>query len=350
MSHGLEIERRPVPARRTVVDHAGLGRSAVPCSKRHPTSNASSAARAVGRSMVAAVAQILARTQLSLPMRVQTIAVALQMSSRSARRGSTCVSWRSPRRWSGRYGRRPSGLSRINGSARAEPCLLAGRMRCGGKIPHGRRRKSGRGRSAGRRHRARDHAGRADGRPVADRDRARLSGAHLALDRERASRASSSTRGCSPSTRKRRFAYYRIASPLVAAHAGKHQGGRRDRGAAAAPAALGARTTRCASPAPATTIWPASVGVAIADALVARGHVVLSDEGGEVTRRGRAVPLLVRRRSRAARRQPAHVLPALPRLERAPLSHQGRRRRRRSSAAAWSSAGSSASATAARCG
>ena len=57
-------------------------------------------------------------------------------------------------------------------------------------------------------------------------------------------------------TRKRRFAYYRIASPLVAAHDGKHQGGRRDRGDAAPPAALGERRRRSASPAAATTISP----------------------------------------------------------------------------------------------
>ena len=44
---------------------------------------------------------------------------------------------------------------------------------------------------------------------------------------------------------------------------------------------------RCGLRAPATTTWPAGrLGVAIADALVARGHVVLSEDGGEVTPTG----------------------------------------------------------------
>ena len=67
-------------------------------------------------------------------------------------------------------------------------------------------------------------------------------------------------------------------------------------------------------------------GVAIADALVARGHVVLSDEGGEVTPAGERFLCSFGVDLRAAA-QPAHLLPAVPRLERTALSHQGRGRR-----------------------
>jgi hypothetical protein len=88
-------------------------------------------------------------------------------------------------------------------------------------------------------YRARHHAGRADGRPVADRDRACLPRARLAVDRERASgqaRQRASSRGDAE-------APLQLLPLGVAArrrHARKHQSGRRDRSAAAAPAALGA--------------------------------------------------------------------------------------------------------------
>ena len=86
-------------------------------------------------------------------------------------------------------------------------------------------------------------------------------------------------------TRQRRFAYYRIASPLVAPHAGKHQGGGSDRDAAAAPSALGAR--RCAL---LCALLLRSSGRSMRCRHYRRvdppGHVVLSDDGGELTPSG----------------------------------------------------------------
>ena len=107
------------------------------------------------------------------------------------------------------------------------------------RIAHGRRRKSGRGRSAGRRHRACHHAGGADGRPVADRDRARIPGARLAFDRERTPHQA---RQCAAHRRHAQAALQLLPHRLAAGrqHAGEHQGGRRDRGAAAPSAAFAA--------------------------------------------------------------------------------------------------------------
>jgi DNA-binding transcriptional ArsR family regulator len=84
-------------------------------------------------------------------------------------------------------------------------------------------------------------------------------------------------------THKRRFSYYRIASPLVAtmlesikvvaAIEVRH------------PAiSRGQQTTmHSVLPEVATITWLAGSELAVTDALVAMGHIVLIDEGGEVT-------------------------------------------------------------------
>jgi DNA-binding transcriptional ArsR family regulator len=86
-------------------------------------------------------------------------------------------------------------------------------------------------------------------------------------------------------TRKRRFAYYRIASPLVAqmlesikAVAAIEVPPRHQPRSAADEALHFARTCY--------DHLAGSVGVAIADALSAAGHVILSDDGGELTDSG----------------------------------------------------------------
>ncbi len=86
-------------------------------------------------------------------------------------------------------------------------------------------------------------------------------------------------------TRKRRFAYYRIASPLVAAMM-------ESLGAVAAievPPRHRPRSAEDEAVRFARTCYDhlaGRLGVAVADALAARGHVVLTDEGGEVTAAG----------------------------------------------------------------
>jgi DNA-binding transcriptional ArsR family regulator len=86
-------------------------------------------------------------------------------------------------------------------------------------------------------------------------------------------------------TRERRFAYYRIASPLVArmmesikAVAAIEVPPRHRPRSAEEEAQLFARSCY--------DHLAGHVGVAVADALAARGHVVLNDEGGEVTPAG----------------------------------------------------------------
>ncbi|MBX9823552.1 MAG: helix-turn-helix domain-containing protein [Xanthobacteraceae bacterium] len=86
-------------------------------------------------------------------------------------------------------------------------------------------------------------------------------------------------------TRKRRFAYYRIASPLVArmmesikAVAAIEVPPRHRPRSAEEEAQLFARSCY--------DHLAGYVGVAVADALAARDHVVLNDEGGEVTAAG----------------------------------------------------------------
>jgi DNA-binding transcriptional ArsR family regulator len=86
-------------------------------------------------------------------------------------------------------------------------------------------------------------------------------------------------------TRKRRFSYYRIASPLVAAMlesikvvAAIEVPPRRQPRSASDDALRFARSCY--------DHLAGQVGVAITDALVAMGHIVLTDEGGEVTSSG----------------------------------------------------------------
>ena len=92
-------------------------------------------------------------------------------------------------------------------------CFRAGARRA--SIGHGRRGKPGRSRCAGRRHRARHHAGGADGRAGADRS-------ELAIVASISRPTASGHLGKLVDARllavtsKRRFRYYRIASPLVA--------------------------------------------------------------------------------------------------------------------------------------
>jgi DNA-binding transcriptional ArsR family regulator len=119
-------------------------------------------------------------------------------------------------------------------------------------------------------------------------------------------------------TRKRRFSYYRIASPLVATMlesikvvAAIEVPPRHQPRSAHDDALRFARSCY--------DHLAGKLGVAITDALVAMGHISLTDEGGF----GRALPLRVRRRSDAA---DSVELPALSRLERASLSPQGTRR------------------------
>lgn len=86
-------------------------------------------------------------------------------------------------------------------------------------------------------------------------------------------------------TRKRRFAYYRIASPLVA--------GMMESIKAVAAIELPPRHRPRSAEEEAQRFarscydhLAGRVGVAVADALAARGHVLLGDEGGEVTAAG----------------------------------------------------------------
>jgi DNA-binding transcriptional ArsR family regulator len=83
-------------------------------------------------------------------------------------------------------------------------------------------------------------------------------------------------------TRKRRFAYYRIASPLVAGMLESIK----LVAALETPPRHRPRSARDDALRFARTCYDhlaGQCGVAITDALVARGHVVLSDDGGEVT-------------------------------------------------------------------
>ena len=86
-------------------------------------------------------------------------------------------------------------------------------------------------------------------------------------------------------TRKRRFAYYRIASPLVAAMMESLKAV----AAIEVPPRHRPRSAEDEAVRFARTCYDhlaGRVGVAVADALAARGHVVLTDDGGEVTQAG----------------------------------------------------------------
>ena len=123
--------------------------------------------------------------------------------------------------------------------------------------------------------------------------------------------------------RDRRFSYYRIASPLVATMlesikvvAAIEVPPRRQPRSANEDALCFARSCY--------DHLAGRVGVAVTDALVAMGHIVLTDEGGEVTSSGErflsAFGADLRPRTRRIFCQP------LSRLERASLSPQGTRR------------------------
>jgi len=99
-------------------------------------------------------------------------------------------------------------------------------------------------------------------------------------------------------TRSRRFQLLRIASPcrtmlesikVVAAH----------RGATPPSAAVSKRRHALRFAEVATIIWLARSESLLPMPLVAMGHIVLTDEGGEVTSSGRAFLFRVRRRSDA---------------------------------------------------
>ena len=86
-------------------------------------------------------------------------------------------------------------------------------------------------------------------------------------------------------TRKRRFAYYRIASPLVA----QMLESLKAVAAIEVPPRHRPRSAEEEAQRFARSCYDhlaGQVGVAVADALAARGYVVLSDEGGEVTAAG----------------------------------------------------------------
>ena len=86
-------------------------------------------------------------------------------------------------------------------------------------------------------------------------------------------------------TRKRRFSYYRLASPLVAAMLE----GIKLVAAIEVPPRHRPRSAQDEAMRFARTCYDhlaGRAGVALADALVAQGHIVLSDDGGEVTPAG----------------------------------------------------------------
>ena len=124
-------------------------------------------------------------------------------------------------------------------------------------------------------------------------------------------------------THKRRFSYYRIASPLVATMlesikvvAAIEVPPRRQPRSANDDALRFARSCY--------DHLAGQVGVAVTDALVAMGHIILTDEGGEVTSSGGR--FLSAFGADLRPRNSADFLPALSRLERASLSPQGTRR------------------------
>ena len=123
-------------------------------------------------------------------------------------------------------------------------------------LDHGRRRKSGRGRGARRRHRARDDPGCPDGRPGVDRRRTRILRPHLPPDRQRAPRPSWSRRGWWRSPSRGAIATtasHRRWSRTCWKASSRLPPSRCRRAISRAPSV----TRRCASRAPVTTIWPA---------------------------------------------------------------------------------------------
>ena len=128
-------------------------------------------------------------------------------------------------------------------------------------------------------------------------------------------------------TRRRRFNYYRIASPLVA----QMLESIKVVAAIEMPPRYQPRSLRDDAMRFARTCYDHLAGVAavaIADALVARDYIVLGDDGGEVTLGRRAFPRRFRCRFVGAVAWPPDFLPAVPGLERTAISHRRSRGRR----------------------
>jgi len=122
-------------------------------------------------------------------------------------------------------------------------------------------------------------------------------------------------------TRKRRFNYYRIASPLLA----QMLESMKTVAAIEVPPRYQPRSLRDDALRFARTCYDHLAGlvaVAIADALVARGCVVLDADGGEVTESGARGSWRILAHSWRRDRAAEYFLPAVPRLERAALSRR----------------------------
>ena len=127
-------------------------------------------------------------------------------------------------------------------------------------------------------------------------------------------------------TRRRRFNYYRIASPLVA----QMLESMKVVAALEVPPRYQPRSMRDDAMRFARTCYDHLAGVvavAIADALVARDYVELGDDGGEVTSGGARFLGEFGADLSGAVARPPDLLPAMPGLERAALSHCRPRRR-----------------------
>ncbi len=147
-------------------------------------------------------------------------------------------------------------------------------------------------------------------------------------------------------TRQGRFRYYRIASPLVARMLESIIAV----AAIEVPPRYQPRSIRDDALRFARTCYDhlaGQIGVAIADALVANGHIVLTEDGGEVTDGRRTFPRRLRRGLAARAANASSAGPASIGASAATTSPVSWARR--FGAAASSSAGSSGSATAARC-
>jgi DNA-binding transcriptional ArsR family regulator len=122
-------------------------------------------------------------------------------------------------------------------------------------------------------------------------------------------------------TQKRRNRYYRIASPLVARMLESNQGGggAGDAGALSAALSAGRRAALRALllRSPRRPAWRRARRCAGGE------EIRRAERGGWCAHRARAkVSLRLRRRSHREIRQPAHLLPRLPRLERAAPPHR----------------------------
>ena len=182
-----------------------------------------------------------------------------------------------------KFSRIRAAASRPNGSAHAEPWLLAGRACRAVKFRMVAANMVEVAALVGDTARATMLAALMDGRSLTATELAYL--AHISR-----STASGHLRKLEAArlltvSRKRRFAYYRIASPLVARML-------ESIGAVAAielPPRHQPRSAQDTALRFARTCYDhlaGTLGVALTDALVRRGHVVLSDDGGEVTPRG----------------------------------------------------------------